>query len=313
MLPRTYRFSCLILLLLLVGCCHIPDSEHYRNAYAHLEGPIPRHEHVKEPEYYVVFLVAARHFDYQDTSTLLTTMVKKPTDGRKDGSVGHAWILLRGWEEGEEVVIEGGHSGELGVIQPKYAEGVMNLLHYGYLSPTPEEREHPRHEPNPIKYLWASQRDGHFEKKVTHEPTFAAMVPVTEEQFKRVKAFIDPENYPYHDYAITRNQCSNFVAKVGALIDFPIEHQVTIPVDQTMCVMGHEVKLYEDERYREITLSVPDRVERSLIEKVREGEALYALEWYFKKYPERKQNPIARQWEDLCRFPERLQRLILFR
>lgn len=309
MFQRAYCISYLVFLLL-SGCCCYRPSESYLEAYAHLEGPIPFCKEIQEPDYYVVFLVKARHFDYENSSTLLTTMVKTPTDGYKDGSVGHAWILLHGIEEGQSVVTEGGHSGELGVVQPKYAEGVMNYLQYGYLDPTKEQMRCPRYEPNPIKYLWAVQKDGHFETHIHHQPTFAAMVPLTEQQYYRVKEFIDPKNYPYHEYAITRNQCSNFVAKVGVLIDFPIEHEITFPVEQRMCFMGRTVQVWKDPIYSEITLSAPDVVEKSLLQSVRSGEAIYALDWYFAKYPKRKEHPITRHFEDFCRLPDRVHRLI---
>ena len=82
---------------------------------------------------------------------------KHPSDGSKNGDVGHAWIYLQGNVNGESIVIEGGHSGELGICQPKYFDGIMNYVEYGYADSSCGEMCCLRNEPNPVKYLWASQ------------------------------------------------------------------------------------------------------------------------------------------------------------
>lgn len=61
---------------------------------------------------YIVFLVNARQLDYSSFRSVLRTIAKHPSDWSKNGDVGHAWIYLKGDE-----VIEGGHSGELGLDQ----------------------------------------------------------------------------------------------------------------------------------------------------------------------------------------------------
>ena len=241
-------------------------------------------------------------------------MVKNPIDGSKNGNVGHTWIYLRGLQEGVPVVIEGGHSGEFGEVQPKYFDGVTDYMQYGYLAPTSKEKKHPRHEPDPIKYLWASQMDGIFQKgNGKHTPSFAAKVNLTEEQYWKIMDFINPKNYNYKDFAITRNQCSAFVAGIGALIDFPIESTMTIELNPMTKIAGKEVVLWEDEQYSSITIGSPDEVERSLMEAVREGRAELATEWYLASHPECSPSKVKRTFETLYLFPMRFGRYIMFR
>jgi len=317
MFPRTHRFSSLSIVavfLFLVGCNFRPTTQEYKDSYAHLEEPLPSTETFHESDYYIVFLVDARHFDYSSSDALLKTMVKNPIDGSKNGNVGHAWVYLRGLQDGNPITIEGGHSGEFGEVQPKYFDGVTDYIQYGYLDPTPEQKKHPRHEPNPIKYLWASQMDGIFQKgSGRHVPSFGAKVDLTEEQYLAVMDFIHPRNYDYKDFSVTRNQCSAFLAKIGAVIDFPLEHTMTIAVAPVTEVAGKKVQLWEDEQYSSITIGSPDVIERSLMEAVREGRAEQVTEWYLATHPESKPSKIKRTFETIYLFPVRFGRYVMFR
>ena len=150
--------------------------------------------------YFLVLAVEARQLDYSHGKAFLKTMVKHPSDGTKNGDVGHAWILLRG----RNITIEGGHSGERGCCQPKYFEGVMDYLEAGYR--------------NPAQYLWEVQRDGFFQKgNGGHRPTFAVKVNLTKGEFEAIRNFIDPRHYDYANYAITGSQCASFVARVAQI------------------------------------------------------------------------------------------------
>ena len=304
--------ACLIILLL-SSCSFHPTSESYNDYYAHLDVAQGPSQTVTDSDHYIVFLVDARHFDYTNTKTLFKTMVKNPIDGSKRGNVGHAWLYLYGIEEGQEVVMEGGHSGEFGYVQPKYFDGVMNLVQYGYLSPTPEEKKNPRHEPNPIKYLWAAQRDGILQKgSGQHTPTYAAKVDLTEEQYEEIKAFIHPSNYNYRDFSVTDNQCAGLLARVAALIDLELECHVTMEVEQTITMYGHNVQLWEDEQYSSITFSAPDALEKSLMKAVAEGKAEAAKDWYIAQHPECRPSKVKEALETVYLFPVRFTRYLMF-
>jgi hypothetical protein len=220
-------------------------------------------------EYFVVFLVNARHLDYSDGSKLLKTVAKHPSDWSKNGDVGHAWIYLEGTDDKGLFVLEGGHSGELGILQPKYFEGVMNHIEKG-------------DEPNPVKYLWETQKDGFFQKGSSyHKPTFAAKVDLTKEQFYRIRRYI--QFYDYSNYAITGNQCASFVAQIAEIAGLSLQSTVTIPIKPTVKFKGETYPLWSDPIYNEITISSPDILEISLKQAVKEGKAQSALKWYNKE------------------------------
>lgn len=223
--------------------------------------------------------------------------------------MGHAWIYLQGIQNGQRVFIEGGHSGELGCRQAKYFDGIMNYIDYGYSSPTPSQMRHPKHEPNPIKYLWEKQKDGFFQLgSGGHIPIFAAKIDLTPEQFEKILHFI--QNYPYSEYCITDNQCSTFVVQAASLASFPIQSEVTICIDQTLTLGGETFKLWEDPRYSMLTFASPDAIEASLIRAVYEGRAQDALAWYKKRHQPTFNEKVGQICESVTRLPERLYRVM---
>lgn len=308
-----YRALLILWTIVLAGCARYPDSVSYRQQYSHLDSDFSNLSSMRKSDYFLVLLVDARHLDYSDNRSLFRTMVKHPSDGSKNGDVGHAWIYVEGIQQGERVFVEGGHSGELGVIRAKYFEGIMNYIDYGYANPTEEQKNCPRYEPDPVKYIWTSQGDGFFQwGSGGHQPTFAAKIDITEEQFQKILAFIQPTCYNYVDYALTRNQCSSFVAQVAALADFQIDFEVTLPVEQEIVVGGECLLLWNDPQYASLTISSPDIIERSLMCAVREGKAEYALSWYLKTHPIPFRERAAKVCENVRHFPSRLSRVIQF-
>lgn len=272
--------SHLLLFLLFITGCRYPTSDSYQLQYIHLKNQKNCFPLMKETDFFLIVLVDARHLDYTENGSLLRTIAKHPSDGSKNGDVGHAWIYLQGIIDGKCVCIEGGHSGEVGMIQPKYFEGVMNYIDYGYADPNRIQRENPRHEPNPIKYMQEHLKDGFFQKGHGHHvPTYAAKIDISAEQFDRILKFI--QEYSYDDYALCENQCSTFVAKVAAITNFSIAHSITMTVAQTVVFQGEKFVLWRDPKYATLTFSTPDIIERSLIQAVAEGCAEYALPWYF--------------------------------
>lgn len=300
----------LILLLICSSCAY--RSPHYYQAYAHICKPISAPP-LSKSDYYLIFLVDAPRLDYRDSRCFLKSIAKHPANGSKNGDVGHAWLYLHGIAEEKEWVIEGGHSGELGEVQPRYWEGVLNYALYGYVIPPPSQRSF-RFEPNPVKYLWEPQNDGFFQLgSGNHTPTFAAKINLTAEQFQRVKNYIDPFYYPYQQYSLTGKQCSSFIAEIATLIDFPLEHQVTLSIQPQVALGKQTLQLWSDEYYSKITFSSPDRIEQSLVEAVREGRAENALYWYLKRYGKSKPQKIAETYESLRLLPSRLERIHLLR
>lgn len=306
----------ILLLALCSGCSYVPRTAEYQEQYLHLKNHKPSYSHCHCSKYFVLLLVNARHLDYSNGKCLLRTLVKHPSDGSKNTDVGHAWILLHGYIDGKPVVIEGGHSGELGLAQPRYFDGIMNYVDYGYSNPNQREVQEPKYEPNPVKYLWETQKDGFFQKGAGgHFPTYAIKIDLTPNQFAAIMSYIDPSHYDYSNYAITGNQCSSFVANVAQIADLELCSVVSIPIPQKIRVGSGEFVLWEDYCYSQLTISSPDILEKSMMRAVDEGRAHYALPFYLKKW--KKRRCIFCNWRNFCdtvsKIPERYQRIRLLR
>lgn len=260
----------LALALLSSSCAWHPCTPEYHVQYHYLRNP-PPFDHIEKCDRYLVFLVCARHLDYSNGKQLLKTIARHPSDGGKNSDVGHAWVLLHG----EDGTMEGGHTGEFGVIQPRYFEGVAELIDAG--------------DPNPVRYLWATQKDGCFQKgSGGFVPSFAARVNLTEEQYRAVRHYILSSRYPFSSYAITRYQCATLVAEVAKLIGLDLDNQVTVPVEEFLFIGGGKVRMWTDPCYAKLTISSPDILEKSLMQAVEEEKALNATKWYLKRYPKRR-------------------------
>jgi len=306
-LIKSNGLKCLFLGWLLYACCR-PNSENYENFYAHLDSAWTPCNAFKETPYFLVVLVNARHLDYTDNLSFFRTLSKHPSDGSKNCDVGHAWIYLRGMLDGVSVELEGGHSGERGLTQARYFEGIMNFIEYGYANPTAAQKRMPRYEANPIRYLWQVQKDGFFQAgSGGHSPTCAAKIDLTEEQFLAILAFV--ETYPYQDYAITRNQCASFVSQIAALADWQLPGEVTMQLEPRLKIGGEIIQLWEDPCYSGITLSTPDIIEKSLLVSIHEGRAQEANRWYSSTH----QEPAVSLLEKIRLAPQRIQRILLFR
>jgi len=266
------RLVSVFFLALLLGSCATPCTPSYRAFYAHLHEPLPPIQKNCDSDYFLIIYVDARHLDYTDNASFFRTVAKHPSDLSKNRDVGHAWIYLQGILDGESVYIEGGHSGERGLCQAKYFDGIMNYIDFGYANPTRQQMECPRYEPNPAKYFWDVQYDGHFEwGPGKHRPTFAAKIDLTEEQFHRILEFI--QSYNYRCYSLVGNQCSSFAAHVAMLGGLQLEAETSIEISPVMYYNGMYIRFWTDPSYALLTISTPDALERSLMQAVREGKA----------------------------------------
>lgn len=276
LLPRLsclYYFSCIFCLSSLSCCTYYkPTSPAYKTFYAHLATPVSFPPATWTSNYFLIIYVNARHLDYTDNYSFLNTIISHPSDGSRNRDVGHAWIYLQGILNGQQVYLCGGHTGETGLFQAKYFDGIMNYIDFGYDNPTKKQMAYPRYEPNPVKYLWEIQKDGYFEwGSGYHRPTFAAKIDLTPEQFERIADFV--QKYDYANYALVGNQCSSFAAQVASLGGLDLECEVTIAINKDLYLRGERIRFWEDPCYSRLTLSTPDIIERSLMKAVIEGKA----------------------------------------
>lgn len=278
----------ILLLLLLAGCSWAPRSTDYRAQYSYLKR-VPRTPSVQEEiPFSLTILVNARHLDYSDGQSLLRTMVKHPSDGSLNGDVGHAWILL----QGEGAVLEGGHSGEWGIQEPKYFDGIMDLVEQG--------------DRNPVRYLGKTLQDGCFQTGTGgHDPTYAARIPLTKEEYLRLRAQI--LNTDFAPYSMTDRQCVTFIESLLQDLGICLETKVAIPIPYRVKVGRETFVVRTDPEYAEIVFHSPDLLEKELMALVSSGRAEYALPYYLERYPP-ECTPLP--WEEL---PFRASRVWLIR
>lgn len=278
-----------VYLLLVCSCSSTPSRQSYLNQYAHIDKHLCQSQEMSESDYFLVILVDARHLDYSNSQRFLQTFTKHPANGSKEGSVGHAWILLKG----KDCIVEGGHTGEYGIIRPRYVDGINQYIVQG--------------DPNPVRYLWEPLNDGVFQKGAGgHTPSYAAKFDITEEQFHSILTFIHPKRYPYENYSLTGRQCTSLVAQVAALADIHLDTEVRMKILQQGKIAGCTIPFWRDPQYAELTFSTPDILEKSLMEKVQHGEAECALSWYFRNIPSPKKREAL--INTLQQFPYRYHR-----
>jgi len=272
----------LIVLLLSVSCTSQHQTETWRLQYSYLEQPIPQGPFT-ESNYYVVFLVAASHLNYNDNKELFESLARH-NNALKKGQVGHSWIYLKGQRNGKSVIFHGGHSVRSEMARPWYFDGVIDYIECGFLNPTDHQKKNPRYEANPVKYLWAELKVGFFQKgSGGRTPTYAAKVDLSKEQFEEILAFTDPKVYPYKYFSLVNRQCSSFLSRIASMAGLPLEHRVTVKIDPVFQAGSREYRLWTDPRYSKLTFSSPDILERSLMNAVKEGKAQYALHWYINR------------------------------
>lgn len=255
----------LLLFFFLSSCCSwAPKSTSYRSFYCHLQES--HASYVPSGDYYLVILVSAPHLDYSSGSNLIRTVAKHPRDGSLHGDVGHAWIYLYG----KGYVIHGGQSGEFGVFEPKYFDGVMDYLERG--------------EPNPICYMQKTLSDGCFiEGGSGHTPSSAAYIPLTEEQYQKMVEVV--LSYRFQDYSLTSHQCVTLVGEVAKQAGIHLESQVTIPIEKTIVIGKERLVLWRDSCYATLTFISPDCLEKSLLQEMKEGRVFNVLAWYQSEFP----------------------------
>lgn len=274
----------IITLFFLNSCVHY--SKKYQEFYAHLNTFQPPCKIMQEDDYFLIILVDACHLDYTNASQFFQSVAVHPTNrSRRRRDVGHAWIYLQGkCFNGQQFVLEGGHTGEISEFPPRYFDGIMNYNDWGYLNPNQEQMRCPRYEPNPIKYLWTIREDGFFQKgSGGHLPTFAAKISLTQQQFVKILSFIKPSQYAYRHYALTGPQCCTFVEQVASLIGLTLDTRITMSISPNVYYGKTKIRLWKDPDYSILVFSTPDILEKSLIECVKNGKAEYALDWYLQQ------------------------------
>ena len=270
------------------ACSHSFLDYTYQSQYTHLKKQSKSLSSLPGDECYIIFLVAARHLDYASTPRFLRSLDINPMSKEKRLSFGHAWFYLRGLNDKQEPeVLEGGHSGELGLNQAKYFEGVVNNIKYGYSNPTKEQMQAIRYEKNPIKYLWETIYDGFLQKgDGGYQPTLAIYLAIDKSQYLSLKKMLDPSNYNYFAYSITQNQCCSLVIKMAKSLGYELYASKSIEVPPKLSFNGESLRFREDEQYANFTFLSPDELEKSMYELLKQDAAWKDVTaWWYESQP----------------------------
>jgi hypothetical protein len=259
-----YLFFLFFCFLSLSSCTHSFLDTTYHQQYRYLKKEKKQIESLPNDDFSVVFFVSARHLDYASAPRFLRSLDINPLSKKTRLSFGHAWFSLKGMEE---EIIEGGHSGELGLNQAKYFEGVVNNIKYGYSNPDLIQKKQNHYERNPIKYLWETIYDGFFQiGNGGYSPTLALYVPLNKLQYKSLRKLVSEDNYNYFAYSISKNQCCNLIINMGKEIglDFSAEKKISLP--RYIQFDKESLRFWEDDIYSQFIFLSPDELEKSLLE-----------------------------------------------
>lgn len=253
----------------------------------------------------LLFCLDAPGLNYASLKDFLLTMCKHPNTFNKEGRVGHAWICLL--EEGKfDQLLEVGHSGELGIVQPKYFNGVLNLNASGYSDLLAPSQSRPyRFEPNPIKYLFDPLNDGFLQRGAGgHQPTSVFGVWISDAQKKKIFEVLS--NYPKHIYSLCEYQCCGFIEQVAKSIGIHLTSNITIPIEREIISQGVSIRLWKDEEYSQITVKTVDHLCESLILAL-EAKLVEDRTGFYQKYIYRKKRKPL--WKTISQFPKRYHNL----
>lgn len=210
--------------------------------------------------YQLCVLVSSRALDYTNAETFFESLLKQ----KGTPTVGHAWIKLIE-KEGSVTVreIEGGHSGEFGVIAPQYFTRLL------------KESENPAIE-NPVQVLYQPIFDGCLEfGNGGHVPTFKAIFELTEEGFSTLLTLLDDKSgqYAFSKWSMTENNCVRFVLTCLGRIGIVLDATNVVQIPPVAKINGLLIKMWKDERYSKLEVVTPEKLESELRQLVALGMA----------------------------------------
>ncbi len=263
------RVGCLLFILCssLIACCRHTHSSSWNLQYEHLDD---LHTcALQEPsdllcyDYLLMVAVDAKHLDYSSLEAFIDSVAHHP-DGSIDRGIGHAWVAIRGMQDGEPFHVVCGHTGEFPGYQPRYLDQLYAVVQRG--------------EPNPLKIFYETRFDGKLEYgSGGHFPSFAVAIPINKQQFQRLKEFIGKGGYDFQTYNILHHQCVHFAACCLAIVDLPIDVSKEYRLPQYAELFGKRVSLWNDPQLSVLEPSTPELLEIALLRLVHEGKAYPAI------------------------------------
>ena len=214
----------------------------------------------EENAYELVVFVSSKNLNYTNAELFFDSLLAQ----EKTPTVGHAWIRLVERDNDKVIrTIDGGHSGEFGIIAPQYfARLVLNA-------------QNPNVE-NPVQVLYQPLFDGQFERgDGGNVPTYGAAFSLTKEGYLSLCSLFEKGEgeYPFYKWSLTEYNCVQFVitclARIGIVLD--VKNVVQIPA--VTRINGVPIRMWSDERFSTIEVSTPEKLEAELRQLVALGVA----------------------------------------
>lgn len=208
---------------------------------------------VGDEGYYLYILNESANWDYSDTTSLLTSIWKRPW--------GHSWLIL----ESPRGRLECGHTGDLGQRKLRYHAGVFQRIRDG--------------DPNPIAYLWTTVSDGLFQIGMPKRPpTFVWRMPVTRRRYQLIYEYV--MHRKYDQFGVRTNNCTDMVIETAALAGINLIHRIRLTMPPVEKFWGRTLRVWTDPQYRILEYSTPDVLETDLRQLVLLGIGSDVTEWY---------------------------------
>lgn len=172
-----------------------------------------------------------------------------------EGRFGHAWVTLL--YKGSAFTC--GYSGEINTAECGYFERLIDLAEAG--------------DPNPVRALFETREDGFLQNgSGGHSATYSIGVPLKEEAAEQILTLMQQQGEG--EYSITKSQCVTFVLKAAAIAGLDLEAEISLTLPSDLPLKRGALHLFSDPKYATFTFLSPDRLEKSMMEAVKEGRAI---------------------------------------
>jgi len=208
---------------------------------------------VGDEGYYLYILNESANWDFSGAVSLVLTISLRPW--------AHSWLMLE--SPGER--LEFGHTGDLGLEEPRYHEGVMQLGQSD--------------DPNPIAYLWRTMSDGQLQiGKPNRPPTFVWRMPITRHRYQLIHEYMLQRKYD--QFGVRSDNCTDMAAETAALAGINLIHRIRLTAPQEVKFLGRMLRVWTDPKYRIVEFSTPEVMEADLRQLTQLGIGTDVTEWY---------------------------------
>lgn len=208
---------------------------------------------VGDKGYYLYILSEAANWDFSAASSLVFSIWRRPW--------AHSWIIL----ESPQTSLEFGHTGDFGVVTPRYHEGVIKQGRAG--------------DPNPIAYLWQTMADGEFQAgKPNRPPSFVWRMPISQGHHQLIQEYVNQRTY--NTFGLRNNNCTDMVATTASLAGINLTHRIRLTLPPETKFLGQTLRVWTDPIYRILEFSTPEVLEMELRQLATMGIGSDVTEWY---------------------------------